>query len=310
MVELFDWETQEADVNLSGSSMEPLPDLSGLEYEDGDPHELVAELYGVDPSNTLFIHGAQEGMFLTLLALRPKEITIPIPIYPPVHIQARILGIRVRFVENPFEADTKVVAMVNPNNPTGEYYDLSELAGDRIVIVDEIFKPFVDDRFEYIDNSVIIMSTSKYFSVIDKKVGWIIADKKYIDHIRDVRDLVSPPPISDVSLINYIIPNIDFFRKRNQAIIKRNLDLLTKKSGFFQIIYRKYMPVAVLYRDNLDDMMFARELHRRYDVLLTPTSFFLLPGGLRIGLGRDSDMDMMRALDALNKLCSDIGLSE
>ncbi len=306
MVELFHWETQDAKINLSGSGMEPFERIEQLNKLDGDPKELLAELYRVEPDNIIFTHGAQESMLIAFAALKPREVYIPLPVYPPVVDQARLLGINVKFIDNVYDASRGVIAMVNPNNPTGELVNLEELTSNSIVIADEIFKPFINRDFSYTPGTIILMSTSKFFSIRNRKIGWIIGEKKIIKRIRDMRDLISPPPISNQELINYIVPNIEQFYNRNMHIIRKNLGILKKLNREFHVIYNEYMPVAVLYRDGLDDMIFAQKLLDKHSILLTPTTYFYMPSGLRISLGRRDDTLIKAAIKAANTLLSEL----
>ncbi len=302
MVELFEWEEQEANINLSGSGMEPIASIEELERTDGDPKELLADLYGVSKDNIIFTHGAQEAMFLVLAAFKQDVIDIPIPTYPPIIDQARMLGMKVNFIESPLESKNKLLSLVNPNNPTGEYISIRDIIGNKLVVVDEIFKPFVNKKFEYVSGTILIMSTSKFFSILDHKIGWIIADKENIRRIQVVRDLISPPPIGGKWIINYIIPNIDYFYKRNLSIIKMNYSQLDKMNKYFHIIYNSFMPIAVLYRDGIDDKSLAEKLLQTRGVLLTPTSYFYMPSGLRISLGHHNHELLIEAMRSLNEL--------
>jgi len=306
MVELFYWETQEARINLSGSGMEPYDRLDQLNKLEGDPKELLAELYEVEPHNIIFTHGAQESMLIALAALKPREVYIPIPVYPPVVDQAKLLGINVKFIDSAYDAPNGVIAMINPNNPTGELVDLEELSSKSIIVVDEIFKPFVKRDFTYIPGAIILMSTSKFFSIRNRKIGWIVAEKKIIKRIRDMRDLISPPPISNQELINYIVPNIERFYNRNMHIIQKNLKILRRLNRGFHLIYNEYMPVAVLYKDGLDDMMFAKKLLEEHNILLTPTTYFYMPSGLRISLGHRDEKLVETAINSANALLSSL----
>jgi len=301
-VDLFDWEEQDSEINLSGSGMEPIENIDTLNWVEGDPKELIAEIYGVNPDNILLTHGAQEAMFLVLAAFRLDVVDVLIPTYPPIVEQAQILGARVNFIESPFESKNRFILLVNPNNPTGEYIPIQELIGRGIVVVDEIFKPFISKSFEYIPGSIILMSTSKFFSVKDHKVGWIISDKKFIRRIKNMRDLVSPPPIGDKWLINFIVGSMEEFYRRNLSIIKENYSRLSNLDEFFHIIYNHNMPIAVLFRDELEDKAFAGKLLKEKGVLLTPTSYFYMPSGLRISLGHSNHQLVEEAVERMNEL--------
>jgi aspartate/methionine/tyrosine aminotransferase len=303
LVELFDWEGQDAEINLSFSSIEPFDDYVGLDADDRDAEIILADWYGVKPENIVIVHGAQEGIFLAYLALRPKTIYIPIPSYPPIIDQAKILGIDIVYTGLVPDIHNSIISLANPNNPTGLYIKLDDILSDNIVVVDEIFKFFVDDEPYYHENAIIICSTSKFYNFKDRKVGWIVASEEFAKRIRLVKDLVTPDPIYDKVLIKYIFRNYDFFRERSINIVRRNIDILRKNNRYFKVRYENYMPIALLEREGLDSMDFCRGLLESENVLLTPSIFFGLDGGLRICLGYEDTHILEEGLRRLNSFC-------
>ena len=307
MMDLFRWEEQEAKYNLSWSGVEPVEDLSGLEYDDRDLVEILAEWYGVEPSNILIVHGAQEALFLVYLALRPREIHVQRPTYPAIVEQAEALGIRVVFHGvKPVDVSGGVISIANPNNPLGIYIDPGIYVDENIVIGDEIFKYFVRGDNYIHENYIIVSGSSKFFPVKGRKVGWIVAREDYIDRIRRYRDLVSPPPIYEEELIKYIFSSYRYFRERNLGIVKGNLDALRRGNRFFRVRYGEYMPVAVLESDT-DSMDLALKLYNECSVLLTPMEYFYHGNGLRISLGYRDVGILTRALDEINRFMESIG---
>ena len=286
MVKLFDWEEQEAEINLSWSSVEGYLELDELEYDDREPREILAEWYDVKPENVILVHGAQEGTFLSLLALKPDVIHVPRPNYPLIWDQAMELGIKVEYTGLYPDVEGSVVVMANPNNPTGKYIELDEVADKNIVVVDEIFRPYVTDETWVHDNAIVICSTSKFFGFKNRKVGWIIAGKRFVERVRHIRDLVTPTPIYDSLLVKYAFRNYRYIKRRTLEIVGRNRDVLYKYNRHFKIEYSPSMPIALLRHDELDSLDFCRRLYHEKSVLLNPLEYWGAGQGMRISLGK------------------------
>jgi aspartate/methionine/tyrosine aminotransferase len=301
MVELFRWQEQKCEINLSISGIEQFKEIEKLEKEEGDARKILADRYSVKENNVTIVHSAQEGLFFTLLALKPKEVYIVLPAYQPMFEQTKELGIKTYFTNNPYELKNKIIILSNPNNPTGEIYNIQELIeNNNILILDEIFKYFINDEDKFFENTIIISSTSKFFNFKNRKVGWIICESKLNEKIKYYKDLISPDPIFDEELINYIYKNFHFFKKRNINIISKNLDVIKKyKIQEFKIIYNEYMPVMMLEREGLNAMDYCSRLLKEKSVLLTPMSYFLKPDSLRIFLGYENDEILKKAMERI-----------
>ncbi len=299
MVELFDWEEQDAEINLSWSSVEGYLNLDELEAEEEEPEEILAEWYGVEPRNITLVHGAQEGTFLSLLALKPDVIHVPRPNYPLIWDQAMELGIRVEYTGLYPDVRGSTIVMANPNNPTGRYIDLDDVAEYNTVVVDEIFRPYVRDEPWIHENAIVICSTSKFFGFKDRKVGWIIAGRRFADRIRHIRDLVTPPPIYDSILVKYAFRNYGYIKRRTLEIVGRNREILYK--------YNPHMPIALLMRDGLDSLEFCRSLYSVKNVLLNPLEYWGVGGGVRISLGKLDPRLLEVGLQRLNEYIEETG---
>jgi aspartate/methionine/tyrosine aminotransferase len=306
MVELFDWEENKCDYNLSISGIEPIEDFQSLDKEDIKPEEIIANQYKVSVDNVLIVHGAQEALFFVYLALKPSLVYIQIPAYPPFYEQAEALGIKFKFFENYENLRNKIIVISNPNNPYGSLVNLHELVENNLVIVDEIFKPFVTDEIFTHDNAILISSTSKFFNIKGIKVGWIVAKKEYIQKISKIKDLISPEPIFDKEIIKYIFKNYEFFKNRNKRITQHNYNILKKsKLNYFNIKYTENMPVAVLEKENLNSLDYCKSLLQKKNILLTPLCFFKKDNAIRIYLGYYKSTIIQKALEKINEFNSE-----
>jgi aspartate/methionine/tyrosine aminotransferase len=298
MVELFRWQEQKCELNLSISGIEPFIEIEKLEKEEAEPKQILSERYGTKENNIAIVHGAQEGLFFALLALKPREVYIALPAYQPMFEQSKELGIKTHFTNNPYDLKNKVIILSNPNNPTGEIYNVQELVENKnFVILDEIFKYFINEKDKLIENTIIISSTSKFFNFKNRKVGWIICEERIIEKIKYYKDLISPEPIFDEELINYAYKNFNFFKERNINIVNKNLEIINKYNlSEFKIKYNKFMPVMMLERENFDSMDYCLKLLKEKGILLTPMSYFLKRNAIRMYLGYEDSRKIEEAI--------------
>ncbi|MFP3189928.1 MAG: aminotransferase class I/II-fold pyridoxal phosphate-dependent enzyme [Thermoproteota archaeon] len=303
MVELFDWEEQNCDINLSISGIEPLENIEGLPKNDREPEEILADWYKVEKENVVITHGAQESLFLVYLALKPEHVCIYLPAYPPFFEQAELLGIKFSFINKDEYLNGKFIVLSNPNNPLGYQLDLSEIVKSNLVVSDEIFKFFVSDEIFFHDNLIIISGTSKFFNIKERKVGWIIANKNIVNRVKKIKDLVTPEPLYDKVLIKFVFNNYNFFKERNKKICERNYAIIenSQLKNYFEIIYTKHMPVAALEKENLDSYEYCKKLLEKERVLLTPLSFFKFQNGIRIYLGYEKPEYLKEAIARIEK---------
>ena len=93
--------------------------------------------------------------------------------------------------------DTRVVALVNPNNPIGNVYSESDISRvvekarsvGAVVLIDEAYHYFYPETFvDYAlkkDNVIVTRTFSKLFSVAAVRMGVIIASKEIAHYIRN-----------------------------------------------------------------------------------------------------------------------------
>lgn len=97
---------------------------------------------------------------------------------------------------------TKIVCFVNPNNPTGTYYDkdafdkfLNKVSKDTILILDEAYFEYADaddfpNSMDYMDrhpNMVICRTFSKIHGMAGVRLGYAVTTPELADYINRVR---------------------------------------------------------------------------------------------------------------------------
>ena len=178
-------------------------------YPEPHPHELaarLAELYGVQAEQLLPGRGSDESIDLVVRGFCRAGIDNVI-ICPPTFgmyaVAARIQGAEVREVplrpERDFaldvdavlaacDAQTRIVFLCSPNNPTGNALEpaavdklLAALAGRSLVVVDEAYIEFSGDRslagsLARYPHLVVLRTLSKAYGLAGARVGSLIAD--------------------------------------------------------------------------------------------------------------------------------------
>jgi histidinol-phosphate aminotransferase len=100
-------------------------------------------------------------------------------------------------------ADTRVVYLANPNNPTGSSFDDAELArfiaqvpGDVLIVVDEAYSEYVDApglttglRFADVHPNVVVTRTfSKAYGLAGLRVGYLVAHPSLVGVVERLRE--------------------------------------------------------------------------------------------------------------------------
>ena len=192
---------------------------------------LVASRAGVPPEDVLITCGAIEALHLAVHALvgRGDEVVVQQPMYPAVAGLARMRGAPVRrwplmrktgaaerfaTLTTLFTDATRLVAITQPNGPTGDVLDedelntLARLLAERGIrlLSDEVYTDLAIEpglavpsaaRFPH---AIVVGDVAKAFGLGGLRVGWLIArDAVLRDRITTLRDYttLSVPTASD-----------------------------------------------------------------------------------------------------------------
>lgn len=240
--------------------------VAGLNrYPEPHPHVLaqrLAELYGVRADQLLPGRGSDESIDLLLRGFCRAGIDNVI-ICPPTFgmyaVAARIQGAEVREVplraEQGFaldadavlaacDANTRVVFLCTPNNPTGNAVDpaaieklLTALAGRAIVAVDEAYIEFSGDvslttRLAAFPHLVVLRTLSKAFGLAGARVGSLIASPEIVSLLAKVIPPYSIPQLTIEAVLNTLAPTqLAIQRERVAQIVKERARLQAGLSG-------------------------------------------------------------------------------
>lgn len=186
--------------------------------ESGSPEltRALAAHHGVTPEEIVVGNGSNELIDLLVRAfVEPREnVVYPVPSFIVYGLIPKICGctgvgvpcrdyrLDLPAMRAAVDADTRVVFVCNPNNPTSTYVTASEvsafldaLPNDVLVVMDEAYIDYVDapdfpdsEKLRRTrDNLVILRTFSKFFAVAGVRVGYAIAHPVVVDAIHRVR---------------------------------------------------------------------------------------------------------------------------
>ncbi len=352
---------QEVDFNLSESGVHPitLGDLldedpaslealleTGLNYPhvNGTP-ELrahIAALYsGAAPENVLVTVGAIEANYITTRALLSPgdEIAIMLPNYMQVWGIARNHAYNIKTFnlkeENGWALDldqleaavtpqTRLIAVCNPNNPTG--YILSSAEMDAVcaaagragawILADEVYRgaeretdgetPSFYGRYPRV---IATGSLSKAYGMPGLRIGWAVGPVDTLDEIWARHEYVT---ISAAMLANKLAalalsPAVrPRFLQRTRSYIRRGFpvlaDWMAEHSDTFHLVPPQAAAIAFArYRLDINSTELAERLRMEKSVLIVPGDHFGMDRFVRISFGLPHRV-LVPALERIHQL--------
>lgn len=191
-------------------------------YPDKAPLEaLLAEHNGALPQQVVVTNGGDDAIDRICRGfLEPgTHLLMTVPGFEMIATYARLAGAEVRHVhwwsaDFPWDelraavdAQTRVVAVVSPNNPTGavvDPHDVVEFATDHpqlLVLLDLAYTEFADDRAQDVvrdvPNIVTVRTLSKAYGLAGLRVGYAIGAVSVCNVLRSAS---GPYPVSSASL--------------------------------------------------------------------------------------------------------------
>jgi aspartate/methionine/tyrosine aminotransferase len=293
----------------------------------------VSSLYeSVKPENILPSHGAIGANFLLLYSLveSEDEVVSVFPTYQQLYSIPESFGAEVKKLDLRYEdgflpdleklkslvsEKTKLIAINNPNNPSGVVMKLEilekivEIAreADAYLLADEVYRgfdleekiPSVADLYE---KGISVGSMSKVFSLAGLRMGWIAGPKEVIELCQLHRDYttISNGMISDY-LSTIALENKDKIIERNLTKVKKQLAILDRwvqNEELVEYVKPNGGTTAFLkYRLDLDSETFAKKLFKEKGVLVVPGIAFGRENFLRIGFaGNEKELKAGLAL--------------
>lgn len=288
----------------------------------------IAKLHtSVEASNVVITHGAAGANALLYSALvSPGSHVVAIaPTYQQHYSIPESYGARVDVLQlRPEESyrpnlgelramvtdETSVIALTNPNNPTGSLIEegsLRELlqiaeSCDAYVICDEVYRgtdqvgpgisPSVADLSH---RGISTGSMSKAFSLAGLRLGWIVAPPEVVEQVNVHRDYntISVGLISD-HLAALALSNADAVLERSRSITRRNLRILddwVQSEPHVWYVKPEAGTTALVHYDlPVTSRRFCEELLAETGVLVMPGEAFEIEGAMRIGFANATEV--------------------
>jgi aspartate/methionine/tyrosine aminotransferase len=207
-------------------------------------------------------------------------------------------------------AKTRVIAINNPNNPTGSLMDrafLEQLADiarscGAYVLNDEVYRGtdqhgngFTASIADLYENGISTGSMSKTWSLAGLRVGWVAAGTDVIARVRTHRDYntISVGMLNDL-LASIALENRRELLARNHGILRTNLALLDRwleAEPALSYVKPKSGTTALVRVDvDMSSRDFCVALVEKTGVMFTPGSALDIEGYVRIGYANGTEV--------------------
>lgn len=361
---LSDWE-QTVDFNLAESGVHPvlLRELLEMAGEGADPlldtplnypevngdlalRERIAALYdGATPDQVLVTIGASEANYiLAQTLLEPgDELAVMRPTYMQVEGAARNGGVTVRefgldeskgwaldiaSLDAAITEKTKVIAVVNPNNPSGKILTEAEMdaivtAANRVgawLIADEVYGGAERERndqtpsfFGRYDKVIAVNGLSKAYGLPGLRLGWAVAPPEITEALWRRHEFVTISAsmlgnrLGEIALRPDVRPQLI---SRTRRLIRDGFatlqEMLAVRPGVFSVVAPMASALSfVRYDLPLGSTELVHRLRAEKSTLVVPGDCFGVDHHLRISSALPDDY-LREGLGRMNDLVGDI----
>jgi len=359
------WE-QKVDINLTESGVHPmrLEELLGddpgklaelLSTEINYPHvngnpglrRNIASLYGgAGIDNVLVTVGAAEANNIIMQTLMEPgdQLLTQTPTYKQVwglaeNSEHRVQSFRLRS-ENGWALDvdelnaglsdtTRIIAVVNPNNPTGHIMTHDEMdaivaAADRVgawILADEVYRGAERLReeetpsfFGRYDKVLALGSMSKAYGLPGLRIGWIVGPPETIEDIwrRHEYTTITASMLSNVLATHALSPEVrPRILKRTRDYIRAGFPVLEawmdSQEGLFSYTPPQASAVSFIrYHLDINSTELMEKLCREASVFIGAGDSFGMDHHLRIAFGQEREVldEAFRRIDTVLKTVS------
>ena len=293
---------------------------SGQLYPDSDWTELrraIAQVHQLNPDNIVCGAGSMELMSSLMLAyLSPADRMLMTQYgYLFMRTLAKLVGASVDVAAEPdyrvdidalltgLKADTRMVFIVNPGNPSGSVIHNDEirrlrrnLPDDVLLLIDEAYGEFVDADFHQpvfdladLGNTVITRTFSKVYGLAGLRVGWGYFPAAIRDQVRKVLNPSSVSLLSQAAAraamedqATALVAISEIARQRDylsREISKLGLTVVPSQTNFILVDFVTPENAAS-----------AFEYLRQHTLVVRPMGGYGLPACLRITIGTEAQM--------------------
>ena len=305
--------------NPLGASPKALAAIRGAldelhDYPDGSGFELkrvLSRRLGVTPENIVLGNGSNDVLELVGRAfLRPGDAAVysqhAFMVYPLViqaigargiEVPAKQFGTDLDAIARAITADTRMVFVANPNNPTGTFNPWADVErfvegvrGDVLVVLDEAYGEYLPDELKSptqgwlarFPNLVVSRTLSKAFGLAGLRVGYGLADPRVAEVMNRVRQ---PFNVNHLAMVAACaaLDDEDFIRRSREV----NAAGLEQLGAGFRSLGLEYIPSF----GNFVTVRVGPEAGRIYGqmlaegVIVRPIAGYGMPEHLRVTVG-------------------------
>ncbi|TGL75511.1 pyridoxal phosphate-dependent aminotransferase [Leptospira jelokensis] len=301
---------------LTWKDLSPIPMYDAPNQGSFELRSAIANLYpGVSKEEVLVTTGTGEALYLAFhLLVKPKtKLALIWPAFQALYEIPKMLGGEVipvsyekAFFANTWEKVQADLYVINhPHNPTGQTFPLGEW--DKLLTFFRSQKKTVlfDEHYRFLpkggglgitgvnpgDQFYGTGSFTKCFGVTGLRVGWLIADKDFIQRARSFKDYLTHTvnPISERIALG-LLTEKESFLPEIQKRVQKNIDAFTSvwqklpKSQSFTPPSGGLVGWLQL-EPGISSEGYADKLYLKTGVFVLPGSNFEMEGYIRIGFG-------------------------
>ncbi len=309
--------------NLMGCSLKVIEALKKVTCDDISMYpeynnfiNKLASYLNLETNNLMITNGADEALRIIMDTYLDKndEIIIPIPTFYIFESYSEIIGANKKLVyynddlSFPIETiianitkNTKMIAIVNPNNPTGTIVERNDIirilekAPNSIVLVDEAYFQFSNksckDLINSYENIIVVQTFSKGFGLAGVRLGYIISNENIIQNLKKI---VLPYEVNGLSIIagSAAIDDLDFVNhyvnlvRDNRSYLLAELDKIGVRTYPSDANF-----IIANFGKNLNTIY--NKLNQKNILVNNVSDLPLLNGCLRIAIGTKSQMETL-----------------
>ena len=297
------------------AAVESLSDLNL--YPDSTNYELrvkIAKRFGVKAENVFVGNGASEIIYYLALSFLNSgdEVIVPKITYPLYNIAFKMM--KATIISSPMDKyridvdkmiglinkKTKMIAICNPNNPTGDTltkdemkYFIKKVPENIILVVDEAYMDFADndifpDTISLIKNGLenlyIIRTLSKAYGLAGLRVGYGIGNHKINEEMQKVKLPFNISLIAQRAAIAAL--NDDDFLKKTVDNIKSEKVRIYSELKKMKLNYIKSNTNFILIDVGMDSDMVTEELEKN-GILVRNSKSYGMENCIRITVGTE-----------------------
>lgn len=317
---------------LRDEEIEELKDVRlGYGQTNGAPElrSVISKLYkGSESENILVTNGSAEANFINIWSNLEAgdELVLMLPNYMQIWGLARSLGISVKpfhlkedlrwapdmeELKKQVTPDTKMIALCNPNNPTGatlssgQMQEIVNLAKtvDAWIYCDEVYRGAeldgneIESFYGLYDKVIVAGGLSKAYGLPGLRMGWLAGPNDIIEKAWSYNDYItiSTGMLSQKIAAIVLQPEKRFkVLERNRRMLRENIEVIkewvSSHDGLFHLVPPRAGGMAFLrYNMDINSRELANRLRIEKSVFIMDGDSFGMDNYIRIGFGAKKD---------------------